>query len=123
MAIKGYAYAEIGQLLDVYPSFVSEWKQAYLEQGTAGLESKYQGSKGALAQEERGRWCWTGCKWEAQWTVEGIKSYVENAYHVVFQSRQSYYDLLAAAKITRKKAQRANPKHDAAAVEAKKSDQ
>jgi putative transposase len=52
--------------------------------------------------------------------VEQLREHVEKEYQVVFQSRQSYYDLLAAAKITRKKAQRSNPKHDTAGVEAKK---
>ena len=119
MALKGYAYAEIGELLDVYPSFVSEWKKAYLEQGAAGLALKYQGSQSFLSPEERQAvlgWMQT----QVEWTVEGIKSYVEETYHVVFQSRQSYYDLLAAAKITRKQAQRVNPKRDEAAVAAKK---
>ena len=119
MAVKGYPYAEIGELLAVYPSFVSEWKQAYLEQGCAGLALKYQGSLSFLSQAERQAvlaWIQT----QVEWTVEGLKRYVEDTYHIVFQSRQSYYDLLAAAQITRKKAQRTNPKRDEAVVEAKK---
>ena len=41
-------------------------------------------------------------------------------YGVVFQSRQSYYQLLADAAITYKQAQRSNPKHDPERVAAKK---
>lgn len=120
MALKGYAYGEISELLDVYPSFISEWKKAYLEQGVAGLELKYQGAKSLLSQSEREAvlvWLQS----QEEWRVEQLREHVEKSYQVVFQSRQSYYDLLAAAKITRKKAQRSNPKHDTAAVEAKKN--
>lgn len=119
MAIKGYAYAEICELLDVYPSFVSEWKKAYLEQGVVGLVLKYQGAQSFLSQAERQAvlaWLQT----QSEWTVEKLKAYLEESYQVEFQSRQSYYDLFAAAKITRKKAQRTNPKCDEVAVEAKK---
>lgn len=119
MALKGYAYAEISELLNVYPSFISEWKKAYLAQGVAGLELKYQGAKSLLSQSEREAvlaWLQT----QEEWSVEQLRQHVEEKYQVAFQSRQSYYDLLAAAKITRKRAQRSNPKHNAAAVDAKK---
>ena len=51
--------------------------------------------------------------------IDAVQS-IEEHDGVEFQSRQSYYDLFAAAKITRKKAQRTNPKHDADAVATKK---
>lgn len=120
MAIKGYPYGEICELLDVDRSFVSEWKKAYLAQGSPGLALQYQGSPSFLRQAERQavlEWIQT----QVEWTVEGVKRYVEDSYDVVFQSRQSDYDLLAAAKIRRKKAQRSNPKRDAAAAKKKKS--
>ncbi len=119
MAIKGYAYAEICELLDVYPSFVSEWKKAYLEQGVVGLVLKYQGTQSFLSQAER-QAVLAWLQMQAEWTVEKLKNYLAETYRVEFQSRQSYYDLFAAAKITRKKAQRTNPKRAEAAVEAKK---
>ena len=100
MALKGYAYSEISELLDVYPSFISEWKQAYLEQGVAGLELKYQGAKRLLSQSEREA-ILSWLQSQEEWSVEQLREHVETSYQVVFQSRQSYYDLLAAAKITR----------------------
>ena len=104
----------------MYPSFISEWKKAYLEQGVGGLELKYQGAKSLLSQSEREAvLAWLQS--QEAWTVEQLRAHVEESYQVVFQSRQSYYDSLAAAKITRKKVQRSNPTHDEAAVEAKKS--
>ncbi|MBW4443851.1 MAG: winged helix-turn-helix domain-containing protein [Plectolyngbya sp. WJT66-NPBG17] len=42
-------------------------------------------------------------------------------YQVEFRSRQSYYDLMKQAGLSWKKSQSINPKHDEAAVEAKKS--
>ncbi len=57
---------------------------------------------------------------QQEWNVDQLKSHIQDTYGVVFQSRQSYYDLFAAANITWKKAQRMNPRRDPALVAAKK---
>ena len=44
LALLGYLVEAIGDMLDVTPGFVSQWKKAYETQGTAGLTLKYQGS-------------------------------------------------------------------------------
>jgi hypothetical protein len=44
------------------------------------------------------------------WSVERLCDYIETIYGVVFQSRQSYCQLLADADIAYKQAQRINPK-------------
>ena len=57
---------------------------------------------------------------EQEWSVEHLHAHIETTYGVVFQSRQSYYQLLADAGITYKQAQRANPKRDEERIAAKK---
>lgn len=119
MALKGYEYDVICDVLSVTPGFISQSKKAYIEQGTAGLLLKYKGSQSFLRPEERQaviHWL----QEQKEWHVDHLQAHIEDTYDVVFQSRQSYYDLFAAAKITWKKAQRVNPERDPGVVEAKK---
>ena len=119
LALQGYLYEVISDMLDVTPGFVSQAKHAYETQGTAGLTLKYQGAQPYLSASERQaviEWL----KKEQEWSVERLHAHIETSYGVVFQSRQSYYQLLADAGITHKQAQRANPKRDEERVAAKK---
>jgi putative transposase len=119
LALQGYLYEAISDMLDVTPGFVSQAKHAYETQGTAGLTLKYQGAQPYLSEAERQaviEWL----KKEQEWSVERLHAHIETNYGVVFQSRQSYYQLLADAGITHKQAQRANPKRDEERVAAKK---
>ena len=119
LALQGYLYEAIGDMLDVTPGFVSQAKHAYETQGTAGLTLKYQGTQPYLSASERQaviEWL----KLQQEWSVERLHAHIETTYGVVFQSRQSYYQLLADAGITYKQAQRANPKRDEERVAAKK---
>ncbi len=121
MALKGYEYDVICDILSVTPGFISQSKKAYIAQGTAGLLLKYKGSQSFLRPEERQ----AVIQWlqeQKEWNVDHLKAHIEDTYDVVFQSRQSYYDLFAAAKITWKKAQRVHPKRDPVVVETKKRD-
>jgi transposase len=119
LALQGYLYEAISDMLDVTPGFVSQAKQAYETQGTAGLLLKYRGSQPFLSASERQaviEWL----KAQKEWSVEHLSDYIETTYGIVFQSRQSYYQLLADASITYKQAQRINPKRDEQRVAAKK---
>jgi transposase len=119
LTLQGYLYEAISDMLDVTPGFVSQAKQAYEAQGTAGLMLKYQGTQPYLSASERQaviEWL----KNEQDWSVERLHAHIQATYGVVFQSRQSYYQLLADAGITYKQAQRANPKRDEERVAAKK---
>jgi transposase len=119
LALQGYLVEAIGNMLDVTPGFVSQWKKAYETQGAAGLTLKYQGSQPYLSASERQAVIdWV--KNEQEWSVEHLQAHIETTYGVVFQSRQSYYQLLGDAGITYKQAQRANPKRDEERVAAKK---
>src|SRR5437867_4218359 len=52
MAIKGYLYAVICDILNVSPGFISQWKKAYEEYGVAGLLLKYTGPTPFLLPED-----------------------------------------------------------------------
>ena len=119
LALQGYLYEVISDMLDVTPGFVSQAKQAYEAQGAAGLTLKHKGAQPYLSASERQAvidWL----KAQQEWSVEHLQVYIETTYGVVFQSRQSYYQLLADAEITYKQSQRANPKRDEERVAAKK---
>jgi putative transposase len=119
LAFQGYLYEAISDMLDVTPGFVSQWKKAYETQGTAGLMLRYHGSQPYLSTSERQAvidWL----KTQQEWSIDSLHAHIETTYDVVFQSRQSYYQLLADAGITYKQAQRTNPKRDEEQVAAKK---
>jgi putative transposase len=119
MALKGYAYDVLCDILSVTPGFISQSKKAYEEHGIPGLLLKYKGSQSFLSSEER-QAVIAWLEEQQEWNVDQLKSHIQDTYGVVFQSRQSYYDLFAAANITWKKAQRMNPRRDPALVAAKK---
>jgi putative transposase len=119
LALQGYAYEVISDMLDVTPGFVSQSKKAYETHGTAGLALKYKGSQPYLSASQRQAvidWL----KAQQEWSVERLSAHIETTYGVVFQSRQSYYQLLADADITYKQAQRTNPKRDEQRIATKK---
>ena len=119
LALQGYLYEAISDMLDVTPGFVSQAKQAYETQGTGGLLLKYRGSQPYLsASEHQAVIEWL--KAQKEWSVERLSDYIETTCGIVFQSRQSYYQLLADAGITYKQVQRINPKRDEQRVAAKK---
>ena len=119
LALQGYLYEVISDMLDVTPGFISQSKTAYEAQGTDGLLLKYKGTAAYLSPEERQSvidWL----KQQQAWSVERLQRYIETTYGFVFQSRQSYYQLLSEAEITYKRAQRMNPKRDEQQVASKK---
>jgi putative transposase len=119
LALQGYLYEAISDMLDVTPGFISQVKKAYETAGTVGLTLKYQGTQPYLSDTERQAviiWL----KAQHEWSVERLHDYLATTYGVVFQSRQSYYQLLAEAGLTYKRAQRSNPKHDPERVTIKK---
>lgn len=117
--LQGYEYSTICDLLDVTPGFVSQMKRAYHEHGADGLRLKYRGATPFLTDPER-QAVIAWLKEQQTWSVEHLRTHLETTYDVVYQSTQSYYDLLADAGITYKQSQRTNPKHDVEQVAAKK---
>jgi transposase len=67
--------------------------------GLKGLKSRYQGTKGFLSKTERA----AIIEWlilQKSWDISELEVYLIERYDVVFQSRQSYYQLLKEARIT-----------------------
>jgi putative transposase len=117
--LQGHTYEYISRLLDVSVSFVSKWNIAYEEKGIAGLRLAYKGSVSYLTLEER-REILTWIQQQKQWSVQALKQHLEQAYSVVYKSDQSYSELLDAAGMSWKKAQKVNPKADPEEVARKK---
>ena len=119
LAFQGYLYATICEMLDVTPGFISQAKTAYETAGIDGLRLKYQGGHSFLSEEQR-QAVISWLKTEQRWSLEQLRSHIEATYAVVYKSNQSYYELLAEAGITYKRAHARNPKHDPEQVAAKK---
>ncbi len=109
MANQGYPYATISHLLHVSEPFVSKWKRVYAEKGLDGWRLGYRGSTGSLTETERAEvLVWIAS--QDQCDLARLQAYLAETYAVVYQSKQSYYDLLHAAGLNWKKVQASNPK-------------
>ena len=53
---------------------------------------------------------------QPHYSVEALRDYLEHHYGVVYHSKQSYYDLLKAGRVSWHQTQAANPKRDEAQV-------
>jgi putative transposase len=106
-----HKHRQIQSVLQVCSAFISKWNRLYEQQGIAGLRLRYQGSQSYLNVEQRQQvldWL----KEKNYWNLEELQTYLEVDYDIVFQSKQSYYDLFTQAGISWKKNQRSNPKKD-----------
>lgn len=125
MAIKllllDFEPCTIAELLNVTESFVSKWKRNHLEHGIDALTVQYHGYQGYLTPEQR-QAILEKITTEKLWTIDDLVSFVRSTYGVEFKSRQSYYAMLAAARITWKRAQSQHPEKDPDRIEAKKKD-
>jgi len=111
MVMQNYDISTIGSILGVSLCFVSKWKYIFAEQGTAGLKLKYKGSRGYLDDAQTQ----TVISWLKQkdyWHLEELKEYISDNFNAVFESNQSYYNLLKKASISWKKTQKKNPRKD-----------
>ena len=61
-------------------------------------------------------------KTQSYWNLDELVSYLDQQYGVIYQSKQSYYELFASSGIRWKKSQKTNPKHDTQLVETKREE-
>jgi len=116
---QDYGYEAITGILEVSLGALSKWKQAYERAGLAGFRPQHKGRQSYLTPSERAavlQWLQT----KAIWELSELEAHLAETYDVVYESKQSYYDLFAAADISWKKTSKVNPKADAQAVAAKK---
>jgi putative transposase len=55
-------------------------------------------------------------------TVEEVRDYIDAHYGLVYQSKQSYYDLLEASGLSYHRTEKGNPKRDEAQVLARREE-
>lgn len=116
---QGYLYEESQTILDVSLGSLTLWKQAYLKHGIEGLRLNHKGRKSYLSSEqylEILSWLQTKNTWE----LGELEYKLAFESDVIYESKQSYYDLFEAAGISWKKTTSLNPKADPEAVAAKK---
>jgi len=121
LAVMGKPYADITELLGLHKSSISTWKQSFVAQGLDGIRLGYQGSKSYLSIEQKAQ-VTSWLKTQVSWNLDELVSYLDEQYGVIYQSKQSYYDLFETAGISWKKSQKVNPKHDAEIVKNKREE-
>jgi putative transposase len=107
--------AEVVDLLNVSPQYVGKWRIKYEASGAEGLTLGYRGGESYLSTEERTELIFW-IKSHETITIETVRDYLEETSGVVYQSKQSYYDLLAASGRSYHKSEKQNPKRDEAQV-------
>ena len=118
LAIEGYKYRQISKILEVSVGFITKWSQVFKSGGLTALKSAYKGGKGYLTPIEKQ----AIIQWlieQKAWDISDLEIHLIEQYDVVFQSRQSYYQLLKEARITWQKGEQVNPRQDLEALSKK----
>ena len=121
MALEGKLYHEISKVLGVSEFFVGYWKKIFKTQRVEGIKLGYKGSPGYLTERQTDvvvEWL----KHKQYWNLEELVTYVEQEFGVSYKSKQSYYELFAAANISWNKTQKINPKSDDELVKKKREE-
>ncbi|GAB4450396.1 MAG: hypothetical protein OHK0015_55640 [Chloroflexi bacterium OHK40] len=105
---RGHQQNEVARLLQVSEAFVSTCRKKYAQDGVASFALGYQGGASFLSADERA----DVLAWIAEQKRPNVKSlygYLKDTFGVVYESRQSYYNLLKEAGQSHKKTQVSNP--------------
>ncbi len=87
----------------------------YEDQGVEALCVNYRGGTGFLTPLQRDE-IFCHLKDKPHYSVEELQDYIKRRYNVVYQSKQSYYDILKDAGLSWHRTQAVNPKHNEEAV-------
>jgi transposase len=121
MALNEMPTSQVCEMLNVSPQYVSKWRGTYQAEGAASLLLAHRGSESYLKPEARSQitdWI----KEHETISVEAVRDYIEEKYGVVYQSKQSYYDLLELGGMSYHKSEKRNPKRDEAQVLARREE-
>ncbi|MCG8362103.1 MAG: winged helix-turn-helix domain-containing protein [Pseudanabaenales cyanobacterium] len=119
MSLQGYTHSKIMAILGVSSGFISTWKVRFEADGVAGIKLAYKGGQGYLGPiQKQAVIDWLKAK--ADWNLRELKHHLAERYGVVFQSKQSYYDLFKEAGISWKKSQKRQLQKKPALVAAQK---
>lgn len=111
----GMATAAIGAVLQVTARVVRKWRRRYEREGVEGLAVRNRGSESYLSVEQRQEVeDWLGA--QETITLEEVREELEARYGIVYQSKQSYYDLLDASGLSYHRTEKSNPKRNEAQV-------
>ena len=102
---------EIANFLQVSEAFVSKWKNIYEQQGAEALLLGYNGKRSYLLATEKDEIV-SFLKQKKHYSIEELRDHIEEKYHVVYKSKQSYYEIMDAAGLSWKKTEKSNPKKD-----------
>jgi putative transposase len=111
MTLYDFKTNDICALLNVSDSFVSKWKIIYENEGAKGLRLNYEGGTGFLTESQRYEILFY-LRDKPHYSVENLRDYINRHYGIVYQSKQSYYDLLQEAGLSWHRTQAVNPKRD-----------
>ncbi len=121
MALNEMPTSQVCEMLNVSPQYVSKWRGTYQAEGAEGLLLAHRGSESYLKPEARteiSEWI----KVHETLSVEAVRDYIEEKYGVIYQSKQSYYDLLESGGMSYHKSEKRNPKRDAEQVFARREE-
>lgn len=121
MILSDFKTKNICTLLNVSDAFVSKWKIIYENAGVAGLRLNYKSGTGFLTEYQRYEILFY-LRNKPNYSVEELRDYMERHYGVVYQSKQSYYDLLHQAGLSWQRTQAVNPRRDDAQVQQKRQE-
>lgn len=115
MVLSEMSTSQICDVLNVSQPFVSKWRSNYAAAGASSLLLSYQGSESYLHPSQREEvLSWISS--QERITIEGLRDYIESSFGVLYQSKQSYYELMSAAGMSYHKSEKENPKRDEAEV-------
>ncbi len=115
MALSEIETSQICEMLNVSQPFVSKWRTTYEADGAPALLLGHRGSNGYLSAEQRQEvLSWIGSQQTIR--IEAVRDYIAERYRVVYQAKQSYYELMQAAGLSYHKSEKENPKRDEAQV-------
>jgi putative transposase len=109
LCARGQRAAEVARLLDVSEAFVSTCRKRYATDGVASFTLGYRGGTSFLSADERSE-VLTWIADQQRPTVRMLRTYLQETFGVVYESRQSYYALLKEAGLSHKQIQARNPK-------------
>ena len=119
MSERGHNYREIRDVLQVSLGFVTNSKQRYDAEGIEGLRSKYWGTQGYLSKLQKQE-IYNWLEQKDYWMIEEMIDHIEEHYGILYQSQQSYYNLLKQGGFSWKKSQPKHPDKDEAQIVEKK---
>lgn len=121
MALSAMPTVQVCEMLNVSPQYVSKWRGKYAAEGAESLLLAHRGSESYLSDEGRAQIA-AWIKEHETISVTAVRDYVEEQFGVVYQSKQSYYDLLELGGMSYHKSEKRNPKRDETLVLARREE-